>query len=80
MAFIIGSVLLVMNGLDYETSISSIATAMGGIGPGIGTVGPANNFAHISDVSKLIISFFMILGRLELYAVLILFTPSFWKK
>jgi trk system potassium uptake protein TrkH len=78
--FIIGSVFLVLTGLDYETSISAIATAMGGIGPGIGKVGPVSNFAHITSVAKLIIIFFMILGRLELYAVLILFTPSFWKK
>ncbi len=77
--FIFGSIILTLSGIDPKTSMSSIATAMGGIGPGIGTVGPASNFAHLSHFAKIVLSFFMILGRLEIYAVIIIFTPGFWK-
>ncbi len=80
MIFAIGTLILIFTGVDYKTSASSIATAMGGIGPGFGKVGPVSNFASLSDIAKLIITFFMILGRLEIYTVLILFTPNFWKK
>ena len=79
LSFVVGSLLLVVSGVEKSTAISSIATAMGGIGPGLGEVGPVNNFAHLSDYAKLIISFFMLLGRLEIFPILILFTPYFWK-
>jgi trk system potassium uptake protein TrkH len=79
-AFIIGSLLLTLTGLDGASAIGSIATAMGGIGPGLGTVGPASNFAHLSVFAKYLISFYMILGRLEIYPVIILFTRFFWQK
>ena len=78
--FVIGTLILIFIGIDYKTSASSIATAMGGIGPGFGRVGPVSNFASLPDIAKIIISFFMILGRLEIYTVIIIFTPSFWKK
>jgi len=77
--FIIGSLLMTITGLDIATSTSSIATCMAGIGPGIGDVGPAGNFAAITDTGKIILIIFMILGRLEIYTILILFTRSFWK-
>jgi trk system potassium uptake protein TrkH len=78
--FITGTVLLVLTGLDGKTASSSAATAMAGIGPGIGTVGPAANFAHLSDFAKMTLTLLMILGRLEIYTVLILFTRNFWRK
>jgi trk system potassium uptake protein TrkH len=53
---------------------------MGNIGPGIGTVGPTGNYSHIPETGKLLLSFFMITGRLEIYTVLIIFAPIFWKK
>jgi trk system potassium uptake protein TrkH len=53
---------------------------MAGIGPGIGTVGPASNFAHLPDMVKLILSFLMLTGRLEIYAVFVLFTKNYWLK
>lgn len=80
MSFLIGSYILVIMGVDGTTALSSIATAMGGIGPGLGSVGPASNFAHLPQAAKFVIMLFMILGRLEIYPVLILFAPFFWKK
>ncbi len=78
--FFIGCTLLIFTGLDGKSSASAAATAMAGIGPGIGTVGPASNFAHLSDFAKLILTFLMLLGRLEIFTVLILYTRNFWKK
>ncbi|MCC7317431.1 MAG: TrkH family potassium uptake protein [Bacteroidales bacterium] len=80
LAFVIGSVLVVMTGVDVITSASGIATAMGGIGPGFGSIGPVSNFAHLPSLAKIILAFFMILGRLEIYTVVVMFSASFWKK
>ncbi|TNF45316.1 MAG: TrkH family potassium uptake protein [Bacteroidetes bacterium] len=80
LVFIVGSLMLMTTGIDGPTASSSAATCMAGIGPGIGTVGPANNFAHLPDSGKLILTFLMLVGRLEIYTVLILFTRNFWLK
>jgi trk system potassium uptake protein TrkH len=77
--FIIGSVTLLLIGIDIETAASSVATCMAGIGPGIGTVGPVSNFAHLPDIAKIILSILMITGRLEIYTVLVLFSRNFWR-
>lgn len=66
-------------GLDGQTASSSVATCMAGIGPGIGTVGPSSTFAHLPDLGKIELTFLMILGRLEMFTVLVLFTRNFWK-
>ncbi|MDC3069321.1 TrkH family potassium uptake protein [Candidatus Pelagibacter sp.] len=72
--------LLSLTGLDFITSISGAATSISNVGPGLGsTIGPNGNFASLPDVSKWILSFGMILGRLELFAILVLFLPSFWR-
>jgi len=78
--FVFGSMLLMLTGLDDITATSSIATAMGGIGPGFGLVGPMSNFHSLPDISKLLLTVFMLLGRLEIYSFLLIFTPMFWKK
>jgi trk system potassium uptake protein len=78
--FIAGSLLLGLTGLDGGTAASSAATAMAGIGPGIGTVGPAANFAHLSDFAKIVLSILMLLGRLEIYSVIMLIIPATWKQ
>lgn len=65
---------------NLPSAIGAVATSLGNIGPGLGNVGPAENFAHISNFGKWFLSFLMLLGRLELFTVLVLFTPSFWKK
>ena len=77
--FLFGSLLMTLTGVDIPTATSSIATCMAGIGPGIGSVGPVNNFAFLTDTAKIILVFFMLLGRLEIYTLLILFTKNFWK-
>lgn len=79
MLFLGGSLLMAWLGSDVPTSLSSVATAMGGIGPGLGSVGPASNFAHLSDSSKYVLCGMMLLGRLEIYTMVMLFTPWFWK-
>ena len=72
--------LLSITGLDFLSAISGAATSISNVGPGLGDViGPNGNFKSIPEVSKWILSFGMLLGRLELFAVLILFFPSFWK-
>ena len=78
--FFILTALLTLSGLDFMTSISGAATSISNVGPGLGsTIGPNGNFSSLPDVSKWILSLGMILGRLELFAILVLFLPSFWK-
>ena len=72
--------LLTLTGLDFVTSISGAATSISNVGPGLGSmIGPNSNFSSLPDVSKWILSVGMILGRLELFAILVLFLPSFWR-
>jgi trk system potassium uptake protein TrkH len=77
--FALGSIGIALTGVDVMTAIGASATSLGNIGPGLGSVGPVNNFAHMPDASKWILSFLMLLGRLELFTVLMLFTPYFWR-
>ena len=76
---VLGSIVLSFFGLDFITAAGAVATCIGNVGPGIGAVGPLNNFAELPDMVKWILSFFMLLGRLELFTVLLIFTPAFWK-
>ena len=72
--------LLSLTRLDFITSISGASTSISNVGPGLGsTIGPNGNFSSLPDISKWILSFGMILGRLELFAILVLFLPSFWR-
>jgi trk system potassium uptake protein TrkH len=80
LVFASGTILLSFLGLDFETSVGASITCLGNIGPGIGMVGPADNFGFMSDAAKWLLSFMMMLGRLELFTVLILFSPYFWKR
>ncbi len=77
--FLIGSLSLVLIGIDGKTAGGSVATCMAGIGPGLGTVGPVSNFAHLPDMGKIILSFLMVVGRLEIYTVIVLFSGNFWR-
>ena len=73
--------ILSLTGLDFVTSISGAATSISNVGPGLGEIiGPNGNFSSLSDPSKWALSMGMILGRLELFAILVLFIPSFWRK
>jgi len=80
MVFAVGSVIMSYLGVDFTTALGSVATSMGNIGPGVGEVGPVNNFAGIPMGGKWFLSFLMLLGRLELFTVLILLSPYFWTK
>lgn len=77
--FFISSILFTLIEPDMESSMGAVATSLGNIGPGLGSVGPAENFYHIKPIGKWFLSFLMLLGRLELFTVLVLFAPSFWK-
>lgn len=78
--FVVSSLVVTSMGMDFESSIGAVATSLGNVGPGIGSVGPVNNFAHVPAVGKVFLAFLMLLGRLELFTILILFTPYFWKR
>ena len=78
--FFVLTALLSLTGLDFVTSISGAATSISNVGPGLGSIiGPNGNFYQLPDLSKWILSAGMILGRLELFAILVLFLPSFWR-
>lgn len=77
----LGSIALAATGLDVETAVSGSITALANVGPGIGPViGPAGNFSTLGDPAKLILVFLMLLGRLEILAVLVLLVPAFWRE
>lgn len=77
--FIFGAVVLAALGLDFPTAIGGAATSLGNIGPAFGALGPVNNFDSLPELGKWWCSFLMLIGRLELFTVLILFTPFFWR-
>ncbi len=82
--FASGSIILAMFGVDFVTAVGAVATCLGNVGPGFGPeesgVGALSDFAHLPSPGKWLLSFLMLLGRLELFTVLILFTPYFWRK
>ena len=78
--FFLITAFLSLSGLDFVTSISGAATSISNVGPGLGSIiGPSGNFSSLPEISKWILSLGMILGRLELFAILVLFLPSFWR-
>ncbi|HBH47706.1 MAG TPA: potassium transporter [Bacteroidales bacterium] len=77
---VMGVVVVSFMGYDLETSLGAVAASLGNIGPGIGEVGPAANYAHFSVFGKWFLSFLMLIGRLELFTVLVIFSPAFWRK
>lgn len=78
--FIISSVILTLFGLDFLSALGAAASSLGNIGPAIGSVSPVDNFNHLTVAAKWFCSFLMLIGRLELFTVLILFSPFFWRK
>jgi trk system potassium uptake protein TrkH len=80
-AILVGfTMLLVFTGLDVVTAFTAVIACANNIGPGLGEVGPANNFGGLSDFQTWVCTFAMMLGRLELLSVLVLFTPAFWRR
>ena len=78
--FVIGALVLSFLGLDFESAIGGAASSLGNVGPAFGSLSPLNNFNTLPDIGKWWCAFLMLAGRLELFTVLILFTPYFWKK
>lgn len=78
--FIAGTLFMAALGVDFVTAVSSAAASIGNTGPGFGTVGPTDNFFHIPAAGKWVLSFLMLLGRLELYTMILLFARGTWKK
>ena len=75
-----GTLLISFDGFDTATNFTAALTCLSNMGPGLGLIGPAGNFSIFSDLSKLLMSFLMLAGRLELYPILVLFFPSVWKR
>ncbi len=78
--FAVGSFIMTFFTPNLETAVTSVIATLGNIGPGLNAVGVTQNYAAISPLGQGILTVFMLLGRLELYTVLILFLPSFWKR
>lgn len=80
MLFVVGTLLVAATGVDLITSFSATLASFGNVGPGLGSVGPTENYAHLPELAKIVLAFCMLLGRLEIYTVLILFVPEFWRR
>jgi len=78
--FVVGTIVMTMYGYDLMTSAGATISSLGNIGPGIGGVGPAHNFAGFPESAKLFLAFLMLLGRLELFTILLLFMPAYWRR
>ena len=78
--FVIGTLAISLEGIDFESSMGAVAATLGNIGPGLGLVGPTRTYSQFSNLGKLLLSLFMLLGRLELFTIIALFAPSTWNK
>jgi trk system potassium uptake protein TrkH len=80
LVFLVGVTLLSSMNVDFDTAFGAVATSLGNVGPGIGDVGPLDNFSRMPTAGKWLLSALMLLGRLELFTVLMLLSPHFWRK
>jgi trk system potassium uptake protein TrkH len=78
--FAVAGMITISMGVEYLTAFSGVAAMIGNVGPGLGAVGPMGNYQAIPDAGKWLFSFLMLLGRLEIYTVLVLASPAFWKR
>jgi trk system potassium uptake protein TrkH len=78
--YVVATLLMAFIGLDFMSAISSVAACLGNVGPGMGTVGPVDNYALIPGIGKWILIVCMLLGRLEIYTILVLLVPGFWRR
>ncbi len=78
--FVIGTLLVTLEGVDLESAASSVVATLSNIGPGLGFVGPTRNFGEYHQITKLLFSFFMLLGRLELFTIIALIAPKNWRR
>ena len=77
---VIGTVACVLLGLSPTEALGAITASIGNVGPGLGASGPAGNYAMMPEIVKWILAVYMLLGRLELFTVMLIFTPAFWRK
>jgi trk system potassium uptake protein TrkH len=75
-----GCFMVLVDDMDYVTGMSSVIATLMNIGPGFGSIGPSENYAHISAMGKWFLSWNMLVGRLEMFSALVVFYPSFWKR
>ncbi len=80
LVFLLGASLMSVMGLSFKLSIGAVASTLGNVGPSIGSLGPMDSYYNIPVAGKWLLAFYMLLGRLELFTVLLLLTPTFWKK
>jgi trk system potassium uptake protein TrkH len=80
LVYVVSVGIVSLTGMNFETALSAVATTMGGVGPGLADVGPMDNFLWTSWVAKLVFTFDMLAGRLELITFMIVFTPAFWRR
>lgn len=78
--FVVGIILISFNNFDFTSTVTSVLATLNNIGPGLGMVGPTGNFAEFSDFSKIVFSLLMIIGRIEIYPMLLLMLPACWKR
>ena len=76
----ISFLLISVDELDFETTLTAVVTCINNVGPGLGLIGPVNNFSIFTPFSKLVLSLDMLIGRLEIFPIIMLFMPSLWKK
>ncbi len=78
--YLLGVLIMCLLGLDWVSAVSSVVASLSSVGPGFGAVGPTQSYSFIHPIGKLVLCFYMIAGRLEIFVLLTLFTPSFWRK
>ena len=78
--FLISLLLISLNNVDFSTSFTAVTTCINNIGPGLARIGPTENFSFFSNLSKIVLSIDMLLGRLECFPIIILFSPAIWRK
>lgn len=78
--FVLGTLIMALLGMDIVTAFASVAACIGNIGPGLGNVGPMDNYSHIPYIGKWFLIFLMFVGRLEVYTIILLLVPKFWEK
>src|SRR5699024_1477275 len=77
--FALGTMIVCLDGINFESAASSVAATLGDVGPGFGFVGPTQNYSQFSKWGKLLLSSFMLLGRLELFTIIALCMPKTWR-
>lgn len=78
--FVLGSLSLSILGMDFVSATSSSVSALSNIGPALGTLGPFDNYAHVPDAGKWILVVMMLVGRLEIFTILVLLLPEYWRR